>query len=73
MPLFVVQVFHEELLGKEPIVASLRTKAHELLEHKEQVPGLKDVKRQLRQLEKRWTSLKVCVEMEKSWEAMCVN
>ena len=52
------QVFHEELVGKEPVVGNLKGKAQDLLEHKEHVPGLKDVKKQLRQLEKRWTSLK---------------
>ncbi len=39
-------------------MSSLKTKAADLMENKEQVAGLKDVKRQLRTLEKRWTSLK---------------
>ncbi len=51
-------MFHEQLVSKEPVVSNLKTKAADLMENKEQVAGLKDVKRQLRTLEKRWTSLK---------------
>ncbi len=41
------------------MVTNLRGKAAELLEDRDPVAGLKDVKRQLRQLDKRWNSLKV--------------
>ena len=65
------QVFHEELLSKEPVVGNLKGKAQDLLEHKEHVPGLKDVKKQLRQLEKRWTSLKeISDDRRKSLETL---
>ena len=65
------QVFHEELVGKEPVVGNLKGKAQDLLEHKEHVPGLKDVKKQLRQLEKRWTSLKeISDDRRKSLETL---
>ena len=44
------RTFHDELVSKEPVVATLRTKAHQLIQNKEHVPGMKDVKKQLKQL-----------------------
>ena len=53
------------------MVGNLKGKAQDLLEHKEHVPGLKDVKKQLRQLEKRWTSLKeISDDRRKSLETL---
>ena len=44
------QDFHQELLDKEAIVGALKEKAVELMRDREHVPGLKDVKKQLRKL-----------------------
>ena len=48
----VPQTFHDELMSKEPVMTALRTKAHELMKNREHVPGMKDVKKQLKQLGK---------------------
>ena len=45
-----VQKFHEELVSKEGKVATLKSKAHQLVHNREHVPGMKDVKKQLRKL-----------------------
>lgn len=50
--------FHEELLSKDPAVADLKKTAQQLIQDRDHVPGLKDIKKQVRQLDKRWTSLK---------------
>ena len=45
-------------MSKDPAVSDLKSKAQQLIENREHVPGLKDVKKQVRQLDRRWTSLK---------------
>ena len=45
-----MQEFHDELLSKESRVATLKAKAHQLTQNKEHVPGMRDVKKQLRKL-----------------------
>ena len=44
------QQFHAELLGKEAVVKALRSKAQDLLQHKEDAEGMKNAKRQLKRL-----------------------
>ena len=43
-------MFHQELLKKEGVIASVKTKAKDLIRHRDHVPGLKEVKRQHREL-----------------------
>ena len=45
-----MQAFHAELMEKEDTMKQLRHKAHQLMQDREHVPGLKEFKKQLKQL-----------------------